>query len=529
MSTYAARRTAADRLRELVGSWNPRAGVPAAVVYGTLLAVWLAGVVFTAAHHEFWRDEVRALTLTRTAGSPLELFRVIRDEGHPVLWYLLLYAGRAVADTPFVLPVLSIAVAFGAVALLLVRSPFPLWTKVLFLFGALPFYEYSVMARNYGISMLLLFVSAALYRRREEHPFALAVALALLANTNAHSVILALLLAGVWTWDAVAARGTASPRALGRSLYLPLLVVGIGVLVCAAVVYPKPETVVTDVRSLGAGDLARAVLSATLRPAWHFRHIVPYIPGPADQLLLHAAALGLLARVPLFLAALGATIGLGTFFQVVYVAGYRHEGLLLVFLLALYWIALDTWDRRAASRSRRVLFNAGLYLAMTTLLVKGVLEARHLVERDVRHELSASEAFGAFLASSGEYGEAVIVPEPSSQIESLPYYAGNPIYLPREERFGRVNSFTTRAKAHLSLGELLDAARGIREAGDRPVLVVLSHWELETDPSYRRRGSYGKSFTWTGDQLARLDSETELVAEFGNATGDERFRVYALK
>jgi hypothetical protein len=129
-----------------------------------MLVLWLAGVVFTTLSHEYWRDEVRALSLARAATSPFDLYGLIQYDGHPVLWYLLLFIGTSLADSPLVLPIASAAVAMAAVALFVWRSPFELWVKGVFIFGALPFYEYSVVARNYGISMLLLFLAAGVPR-----------------------------------------------------------------------------------------------------------------------------------------------------------------------------------------------------------------------------------------------------------------------------------------------------------------------------------------------------------------------------
>ena len=87
-----------------------------------VLAIWLALVVFTTSRHEFWRDEVRALTLARTATSPFDLYGLIRDDGHPVLWYLLLFLGTSIVDTPLVLPITSVLIAFAAVALFMRMS-----------------------------------------------------------------------------------------------------------------------------------------------------------------------------------------------------------------------------------------------------------------------------------------------------------------------------------------------------------------------------------------------------------------------
>lgn len=52
---------------------------------GVILAIWLTLVVFTTTKHEFWRDEVRALSVARAAASPLDLYDLTTNEGHPVL------------------------------------------------------------------------------------------------------------------------------------------------------------------------------------------------------------------------------------------------------------------------------------------------------------------------------------------------------------------------------------------------------------------------------------------------------------
>ena len=132
-----------------------------------ILALWLAIVIFTETRHEFWRDEIRALTLARQAGSPFELFKLIRYEGHPILWYLFLFIGKSVLNDTLILPIISILIGFSAVTIFVFYAPFPFWFRFLFIFNAFPLYEYSVMARNYGISMLLLFISALLYKKNK--------------------------------------------------------------------------------------------------------------------------------------------------------------------------------------------------------------------------------------------------------------------------------------------------------------------------------------------------------------------------
>jgi hypothetical protein len=166
-----------------------------------LFVLWCAVVVLGTLRHEFWRDEVRALTLARSARSLPDLFGLLKDEGHPLLWYLLLHFGYAITSSKFVLPIISLVVAAAAVAILIFRSPLPLRLKALFLFGRMPLCECSVMARNYGISMLLLFTFAWLYRQPRRRPLWMGMVLVCLANTNIHSVLLAGLLMVFWLWN----------------------------------------------------------------------------------------------------------------------------------------------------------------------------------------------------------------------------------------------------------------------------------------------------------------------------------------
>jgi hypothetical protein len=102
---------------------------PYVIVSALLLGAWLALVIFVTTRHEYWRDEIRPWSLAGAAHSPVDLFHRIRYEGHPILWYLILYVGRSLDDTPLVLPMASIAIAAAAMAIFVLRAPFPLWME----------------------------------------------------------------------------------------------------------------------------------------------------------------------------------------------------------------------------------------------------------------------------------------------------------------------------------------------------------------------------------------------------------------
>src|SRR5262249_25602752 len=209
-----------------------------------LILAYAALIVLVSVRHELFRDEVRAVTITAHSHSLGELFRNIRNEGHPALWYLLLYPLVHATGTLTVLKPLSAAVAILAVWVFVRRAPLARWQKVLFAFGALPAYEYSVMCRNYGISMLLLFAIAALWRERFQRPLLLAALMAILANTNAHSVLLVGALLVALFGEIVFERPPESAAFLRRSAVPMLLIAGAGVLASAWVILPDKTSVI---------------------------------------------------------------------------------------------------------------------------------------------------------------------------------------------------------------------------------------------------------------------------------------------
>lgn len=510
------------------GNWAEQRNYAFAV--GAVLLVWLGTCVLTVARHEFFRDEVRPLSLARTATSPVDLYRLTQYDGHPLLWFLLLYIGSSAADTPLVLPVVSVSVAFAAVAVFLLDSPFPFWIRCLFSFCALPLYEYSVMARNYGIGMLLLFLSAALYVRRARHPCLLGLVLALLANTSAHAMLLACLIAALWAWEEVSGHRAGRSRAW-RRLGVALALVLVGVALSVASTLPRKNSVLmSPPKRIDMRSAALAVVDALLRPDESFYDIARRaLPRFVSAASIWLALAGLLPRPRLFAAALAASVALGVFFRLVSGGGYRHHGLFLVFLLVLYWVSLESPDGRSSTRPKGLLLQIGLLLGIVPLLLGNLAALKNTVWVDITTEMSSSKSLGNFLRGSREYEGAMLVAEPDYLLESLPYYTSNRIYFPREQRFGTAVSWTTEPRDRLSLAELLSAARDIQARHGGPVLIVLGHFEMSNGTTGEKRYSYNKVFSWTTDAVRDLAESTVALAEFSRSYPDERYRVYALR
>ena len=502
----------------------------ALILGGVLLLIWLGLVIFTEFQHEFWRDEIRALSLVQMANSPLDLFKLIQYEGHPFLWYAILYIGSLIFQSNLILPVFSILIGFAAVTLLMLYAPLPLWWKTIFIFSAIPLYEYTVMARNYGISMLLLFIFALLYTRKSPSPYWLAGILFLLANTNVHSLILTGLILLIWAFEFYTEKAIPPIKKQIGMLFLPFMIVLAGMVLSVFVVFPKHNTILVNENSyIGLSTIFEALKTSILQPSSLFGDLFPgFIPGWLISLLLTICILGFIRKPQYLLAALGAQVGLGLAFILFYSGKFRHQGLYLVFLVFLLWLFTDKIKDNKLAKPFKIFQLAG-FTALTILILGNLTLIKNTLIRDINTPASASKEFGAFLNTSETYQNAIILPEPDFFMESLPYYADNPIFFIRENRFGLFTQWDENMQRNLSLVNLLDTAQELEAEYNQPVLIVIGHWDIDLNASGEVIYSYNKYFTWEKDEAAAFLQATESVAEFTPAFTGEKYRVYALK
>jgi hypothetical protein len=499
-----------------------------------LIGIWFGAIIFTSVHHEFWRDEVRAWSLARAASSPRDLIQITQHDGTPLVWYTILYLGLSLVDSTLVLPVASITIALISIIVFIFFSPFPIWIKILFMFSVLPFYEYSVMARNYGISMLLLFLFASIYPERRSKPGLLGTVLAILANTNVHSIMLACILSVVWVWDTFTEFNSISK--VFRHLTIPFIILISGVTFSLWTTFPRPDTVLTDLTSINALNLLDAVTVSLLQASNVFSELANVYPLIMFELLLFTTILGLLIFPNLFTAGLISQVSLGMFFSLIYPGFLRHQGLFLVFLIVLYWIAIQRVDKNTRfqvdkfSRQKilHYLFWIGRTITLPAILFGGLISSNIVIE-DIKYPTSSSKSFAEFLNTSPEYSDAILIPDPDYYLESLPFYTTNPIYFTRESRYGNFVSWTTASKLRLSLDDLLSTAYKIKEQEQRPILLVLGHPDMESHSSGESHFWYDRVFTWTEAEMEYFEKTTQLVVSFDNALSDENYRVYTLR
>ena len=512
-----------------------------------LFGLWLAAVGALAWRHVIWRDEARALSIAIQGENWIAMLRGLHGEGHPALWYLLLRAAYEITGRPEVLPILALAVAIAAAWLLVWRSPFPPALIGLILASHFFIYEFSVMARNYGISMLILFALAIAYPKCRGRGVALGALLFLLANSNVIAAILAGAFLLFWFVEILEETGPRWSSAMAN-FAVNAAIAAAGAALAFATVYPPFNDDAVAAHASGVG--AREALSVIVNPAPAFAQLLEWqvppsnlaLPGSPIVVALGAplmigATFALIERKGAMLACLASLAGLSLFFRLVYPGDYRHEATWLAFLIAMVWICWRTSrpsDPRAALDRNRRRFALVRKMGFACFLILLGLQAK-LGLADLAFSAivgtpeSRSRDFAELVSRRPDLKDAILIADPDYLLEPMHYYLPNPTYFVRERRYGEFVRFTRAARLDLTLGDILDEARAVRASTGRTVAIVLA-WRLsEMDPAHVYRESYVWTFSAPGDQIERFREATTLVAQFPKATSNESYDVYLLK
>lgn len=171
--------------------------------------------------HELWRDEIQAWSIVAKSESLTGLWNNTKYEGHPKLWFYLLYLLQQITPDIAFMKLLHLSIATMVVLVVLTFSPFGLRTNLLMCGGYFFAYEYSVISRNYAIGILLLFLATGIFLKyRGRCLLLLSAVLCLAFQTNAYAAILSGLLFGYILWELLASKevppsGIAFPVLIG--------------------------------------------------------------------------------------------------------------------------------------------------------------------------------------------------------------------------------------------------------------------------------------------------------------------------
>jgi hypothetical protein len=189
-------------------------------------------------NHAPWRDEVNGWLIARDSLNFHDFWQTIRYEGHPLLWYGLLWVLNQITPNLLAMQLFHLALAMTAIAIFLRYAPFTRLQKSLFVLGYLPFYEYLLISRNYSLGIIGLFAFCALFPQRKRTYLPLAICLAFMANSNAYALMIsfcfAIALGVEYLWQkplGVKLQAPAWDQGLSIALFIAAVILSVEVMV----------------------------------------------------------------------------------------------------------------------------------------------------------------------------------------------------------------------------------------------------------------------------------------------------------
>ncbi len=405
-----------------------------------ILCAYIVIVALVASHHEPWRDEADAWLAARDAG-PSELWSFFRHGGTPGLWYFALMP-LARAGAPYgAQEVLHVILACAAAAVILFLAPFPRIARVLIPFSYYFGYEYAVIARSYALSVLLLVVVAALYPRRSDSPVPYAIAVALLANTNVHSLCIAALI------------GLAYLLERGKPVGIAIMLAG--GLLAAAQVWPPGDAMVRGAISVFHPNAPAMAIAAAFLPVIHVPALLALTLGIAIVL----SALWALRRSrPALLVLLGTYAFFGYLFVFKWFGGLRHAGFVLLVLLFALWIG----EARSAI----------CWTLLTIALAASVVASAGVWSLDWKYAFSGAQEMAEFIHQKGMESYTIAAHSQTTAEAVAPYF-DHPFWYAGIEEFGTFSKWDAKFARGLEVTYPQAVERVERRFPDRSRVLLL--------------------------------------------------------
>ena len=424
------------------------------------------GLVATL-NHSPWRDEMNVWLIARDSPTLAALINNIHyDRAHPGLWHLIVATLHTGFGHPIAMQIVHWLLAMGSLMLFWRYSAFSQGQKWLFTFGYLPFYEYSIIARNYAVAMFLLFAICALWPTRRRAYWPLAGLVALLANSNVYALWMAMAIALTLVLEFLFEANRPRPwlDIVGSGVLM-----GVGCVVSLYFILPPSEVANSALgESFFYFDLDR-LLSTVGRFFAGYYTVIPNRKRLLDVVVCTLVAIAAFVLVSLrlikkpyaltfYLAANGLILGFtyakfmprfirhfGNFYLVLFAALWLGQQFTESAVITRHWPLLERWS----VQSRR-----GFRLILTTVLIVNLVNGLYWFGLDLAVPYSAGRAAAAYIRQA-DFQSAFMVGSRDAELAPLSGHLGRQIYYPERQALGSYTLFFKGDRQPVEQAEVL--------------------------------------------------------------------------
>jgi hypothetical protein len=389
------------------------------------------------AHHTLFFDELNAWGISAASSTLPRLFYLVHYEGHPWLWYFLLWLPSRFTHDPRAMLWVVAPVGTAIYLIIGLLSPFTQLQKVLIFLSYFVAFEYTVMNRMYGIMFLLALLYVSRRMRDPEAVVGNVALLGVMANTDMSGVLLSMALLLEYIYDRHQANKIGSGNQPKRIVLVALAIYAAMLLLSIATLLPSPDISWSSSGRLGSYAVnprfwIRVATNMIAAPWWPISKDFPRrfweTDAQAQRLLLVLVPLVLIAYWRVLrgdrklLLMMGTTLTLGTLFAaIVYVGRVRHWGIAFITFLLCLWIQNSVRERQGKERPHSWVVPA--YALMTLSALSGILA----VASSWTHPFSQARATAAWIRQNEPKG-VLVVGAPDVSFASVAEEMQRPVY-----------------------------------------------------------------------------------------------------
>jgi hypothetical protein len=414
-------------------------------------------------HHEIWLDEAHSFLIARDSASFSELVSNTRQEGHPMIWYIILWFLTKITHDVFYMQFVHIVISTLGIFLMFHFSSFGKLKKVLFAFSYYFFYEYNIISRNYAICIFCVTLFCILLCRENRNYILIAFILLLLSNSHFLGLILSFPLAGVAFILLLNDQQKAQDR---RTWIITGLVLIVGYIICVIHVLPQEDSIFTKLPRDGYFSVKRwSSFTAFFKGLYQFPDI--WIANPWNSnlftsnktigfilaLILPVIVIRSFWSKPLSLLIIiisGIGITLFFFSEIMHNYTVRHWGFIFLAFYVALWVE-EGIDQKIYSDKLKKWFSPSFLSTENTWLKKSLIYSALVIQcgaslysyiSDINNTFSNSLKVANYVQQN-HYENGLIIMSSFTAGPAISAYLDKKLYYPEYHNYGSYGLWNT--------------------------------------------------------------------------------------
>ena len=293
------------------------------LLYTIILVIFVVLSTLVSLKHEYWADEANTWLLARD-GNIIQLFtKYMSNNGHPFTFIFIIKIFQLFGLNYSNFHIISILFSSIGIGLLLFKSNYKWYLKILLPFTYFIFYQYTVITRGYCLLLLLFSVLALIWEKRKEHYWLYTLLLIILINLEAYTFLIA---GSLYLLELI---DFFKNKNKDKKTIICLIILFLSFLITTIYMFPKSNnTTGISIKDLSIAD------------AFLYSHSLPYFLS----IIITIGVVGIIIYTYLknnkkkeLLETAIIFIPVYLFFNFYY-CNYWHSGILFILFLFLFWI-----------------------------------------------------------------------------------------------------------------------------------------------------------------------------------------------